>query len=295
VIARLATWLSPPRARALRDGLILAGIVFNVTFLLTWTTNFDWFVDVHAWNAIDLHDLYAGATAGLMTPAAFHYAPVIAWAFLPMSWLSFDGAVIVVTAVNLIVVTIFGRRSAPILLLAFPPVLLELVNGNIHLLLALAIWAGLRWPAAWAFVFLTKVTPGVGVFWFVGRREWRNLAIALGATLGIAAIGTIIAPGQWMDWIRSLVISTGQQIPTAAGPLIVRAPAAVAVAWFAGRTDRAWLVPVACTVAMPTPWIQSTAILTACFPLYWDRARFRRRELDGAAEDAAVAPAASPA
>ena len=28
-------------------------------------------------------------------------------------------------------------------------------------------------PAAWSFVLLTKITPGIGLLWFVVRREWR--------------------------------------------------------------------------------------------------------------------------
>ena len=53
-------------------------------------------------------------------------------------------------------------------------------------------------------------------------------------------------------------------------------PIAAAVVLFAGRTDRAWLVPVGVVIAMPTIWLQSTAILTACFPLWAERARWRR-------------------
>ena len=36
-------------------------------------------------------------------------------------------------------------------LLAFPPVAIELYHGNIHLLIAVAIVLGFRFPAAWAF------------------------------------------------------------------------------------------------------------------------------------------------
>ncbi len=46
--------------------------------------------------------------------------------------------------------------------------------------MAAAIALGFRYPATWAFVLLAKVTPGIGLLWFLVRREWRNLAIALG-------------------------------------------------------------------------------------------------------------------
>ena len=29
----------------------------------------------------------------------------------------------------------------------------------------------MRWPAAWAFVLLTKMTPGIGLLWFAFRRD----------------------------------------------------------------------------------------------------------------------------
>ena len=73
-------------------------------------------------------------------------------------------------------------------LLAFPPVALNLVDGNIHLFLAVAIALGFRYPALWSVVLLTKVTPGVGLLWFAVRREWRSLRIALGVTGAIVAV-----------------------------------------------------------------------------------------------------------
>ena len=58
------------------------------------------------------------------------------------------------------------------ILVAFiPPVLIELQAGNIHLPLALAIGLGLRYPATWVFVLLTKPTLGIGLLWFAVRRE----------------------------------------------------------------------------------------------------------------------------
>jgi len=43
-------------------------------------------------------------------------------------------------------------------------------------LLAVAIAVGFRYPAAWALVLITKVTPGIGLVWFAVRREWCPLA-----------------------------------------------------------------------------------------------------------------------
>jgi Glycosyltransferase family 87 len=279
------------RRRALLHGAIGAGLLFNAIIVFAWGPRLLLWADAGSWWHIDLNNLYGSAEESLLALYAFRMAPVIAWLMLPLTWLPWSVYIPTFLALDVAAVVAMTRRWAPIFLVAFPPILLELINGNIHLFMGLAILVGMRWPAAWAFIFLTKVTPGVGVVWFAARREWRNLAIALGSTLVIAAIGVLIAPQLWIEWVRSLVISSGHEIPTVAGPLILRVPVAAALAWYAGQTDRAWLVPVACVVAMPTPWIQSTAILTASFPLYWERARFRRGHTDQAVDVAPLAAA----
>ncbi len=159
-----------------------------------------------------------------------------------------------------------GRNWLP--LLAFPPILFELSMGNIHLLLAAAIVLAFRWPATWSFVLLTKVTPGVGLLWFGVRREWRPLAVALGATLAIVVVGFVVAPNAWLDWIRSLA-----ETDPSIGPNVISIPlaprlvaAAVLVTWGA-RTDRRWTVVAAATLAVPTLWSHSLAMLVGCVAL----------------------------
>jgi hypothetical protein len=269
--------LTPTQRRAVRDGLIVSGVIFNLTFLIFWTGRFAWFVDTPSWSTIDLSDLYGRAEQSLTEIGAFRMAPVIAWLMYPLTLLPWLAFIVAFTGLNLIAVTVLGRRWALVYLVAFPPVLLEMANGNIHLLMALAIWAGMRWPAAWSFILLTKVTPGIGVLWFAFRREWRNLATAVGATLAIVAVGYVIAPQQWQEWVHSLVLSAqGPQVGTLPS-LWVRLPFAVAIVWYAARTSRAWVVPFACVLAMPTIWLQSTALLLASLALYRDRARFQAK------------------
>ena len=72
------------------------------------------------------------------------------------------------------------------------PVGSEINAGNIQILMALAIVWGFRHPWTWSFVLLTKVTPGIGLLWFVVRREWRNLGIALGATALLAGLSRAV-------------------------------------------------------------------------------------------------------
>ena len=153
-----------------------------------------------------------------------------------------------------------GRLALPLLLLQ--PVVASIALGNIEILIAAAIVAGFRWPAAWSFVLLSKVTPGIGLVWFAVRREWRSLAIALGATALIVAVSFALAPRLWFDWVDVLTKNQGATVslPVLPGPLWLRvAIAALLVAWGA-RTNRRWTVPVGASIAIPVGWFTFLAI-----------------------------------
>ena len=111
--------------------------------------------------------------------------------FAPLGVLPWEVAVALWLGLQLAALWYIGREWA-LALIVFPPVWLDLVYGNINILIAAAVVAGYRYPAAWAFPLLTKVTPGVGALWFLGRREWRSLAIAVGVTALIAAASVLI-------------------------------------------------------------------------------------------------------
>ena len=279
-MTRLATWwqgLQPRQRRAIRDGAIVSGLIFNFVVVFVWGSRLLLWGDAQSWYTIDLNDLYGRAEVSLLEVGAFRLAPVIAWVMYPFTKVPWELWVAGYLALSLAAVAVLGRKWSLVFLLAFPPVLLEMLNGNIHLFMALAIWAGMRWPAAWAFILLTKVTPGVGVLWFGFRREWRNLAIALGTTAAIVVVGYALNPEQWQEWIHSLLVSAnGPQVGTLP-PLWLRLPVAVVIVWYAAWSNRAWVVPFACVVAMPTIWIQSFALLLAAWPLAWDRALIEHR------------------
>ena len=148
-------------------------------------------------------------------------------------------------------------------LLLFQPVIASIALGNVEILIGAAIVAGFRWPAAWAFVLLSKVSPGVGLVWFAVRREWRSLAIALGATAAIAAVSFVLAPGLWFQWADVLLKNrdTAVSLPVLPGPVWLRAAiGAVIVAWGA-RTNRKWTVPVGAAIAVPVGWFTFTVII----------------------------------
>src|SRR6187549_1623082 len=95
------------------------------------------------------------------------------------------------------------------------------------------------------------ITPGIGLLWFALRREWRQLAIALGATAAVVAVSYALMPGAWREWIELLIANQGKGGTWAAIPipLIVRGPIGVLLlVWGAPRNQR-WVVPVAAMLA----------------------------------------------
>jgi len=137
--------------------------------------------------------------------------------------------------------------------------------------LAAAIALGFRYPAAWAFILLTKVTPGIGLLWFAVRREWRPLGIALGATAGLTAVSLVVDGRLWEMWLNGAILRVAQEgvgQPTLPIPLTLRLPAAALLVAWGGLTDRRWTVPAAAAMALPVPWFSGLAILAALPALY---------------------------
>ena len=216
------------------------------------------------WN-VDAFHPYAAPLGEL---GSYTYSPALALLAAPFHLLPY-GVFFVLWDSFLIVNLVWLTRRMALVWMVFLPVPLELFHGNIHLLLATVCVLGFEYPALWAFGLLSKITPGVALLWFLVRREWRSLAIALGATVVFAAVSFVIAPGAWWDWASFL--KTSQD--TGAGsnylfepylpPMWIRAIIAAAVVVWGARTDRRWVVPVAVVIAMPVIWITTPAILAA--------------------------------
>ena len=219
-------------------------------------------LDAIAYWSINPADPYGSAAGNLNAMGSLRYAPPFVLALLPLHALPWPVFVTGWSLVCLAALIYLSGRWA-LALAALYPVAMELSAGNVNLLIGAAVVAGFRWPAAWSFVLLTKVTPGVGLVWFAVRREWRSLGIALGATAAIAAVSWIIAPALWDQWIatmRSMVglEPEGLHLPI---PLPVRLVAALALVAWGARTDRRWTVLVGATLAMPSIWLATLSPL----------------------------------
>lgn len=263
---RVTSW---PYWRAVRDALTLAGILY-ITFV--WLRVAPYAPPVPDYGPMFDARAYWTAWQGGMydTPwgvnAAYSYSPAFAqllWPFTLLPWPVF-AAGWTVAAIG----CLFWMRVP--WMVAFPGVIDDILRGNVHVFMAAAIVLGFRYPGAWAFGLLTKVTPGVGLAWFAARGEWRKLAIAIGVTGGIVGLSMAASWSLWNDWFAFLRVSADhsvgiQLIPL---PLIARVPIGAGIALFAGLTNRAWLVPIAVMVALPNVWTTSTALLAASVALW---------------------------
>lgn len=244
----------------------------------------DYFRDAMAYWRPDLEDLYGGRRVGIMS--TYLYSPAFAQLMSPLGLLPWAVFAALWSALNLgLLVWMVGPYLGALLFLVPGPVGDEISTGNVHLLLAATAVIGFRYPASWSLHLLTKVTPGLGVLWFAGARRWRKLAIALGVTIGIAAVSFALAPSAWFEWLETLQRSStipSDEVAVIPGPLWLRAAVAAGIAVLAGWREIRWLVPVAAFIALPVAWSSGLSILVGSLALTrtsweaWVRSGWRR-------------------
>jgi hypothetical protein len=255
------------RLRAARDGLIISGWLAT-GFALVVVTSIIHSVgyDAYSYWSIDFGDLYGRTMGSNFHLGAFRYAPPIAFLFGPLGALPWWLYLWLWEALMLATIFWLGGRWA-LVLLALPPVALELYHGNIHLLIAAAVALGFSQPWTWSFVLLSKVSPGVGLLWFAVRREWRSLAIALGVTAAISVAAAIVVPDYWREWIDSIFSNLNEpQYFSIPPPAPIRLPLAALLVIWGARTDRPWTVPVGAMLALPIIWPHGLTVALAAIP-----------------------------
>jgi hypothetical protein len=257
-LALRTRFTGPHAVRAIRDGLSIGGVLFLILTMLSEGAGYDFF----AYWSVNPADPYA-VKEGF---GAFHYAPPLVWLVGPLKLVPWPAAYWLWFAF-LCVVLVWLARDWALAWLAFPPVVLELYHGNIHLLLAAALVLSLSHPAAYLFLALSKVTPGVTALWYVVRREWRNLAIALGAATLVVAVAFALAPDPWLAWLTHLSSESNHAPNLIPIPLAARLPFAAFLVIVAARRDRPWLLAPAVVLALPLLWIHGLAVLVAVTPI----------------------------
>jgi hypothetical protein len=263
------------RDRLLRDGYMILAVVFvglRLFAIKPWADS----VDAYAYWTTRAGDFYAAAQTGQI--GAYLYSPAFAQALAPLVWLPVAVFTAFWTAINCAALWwLLGRLALPSLL--FLPIPFEIISGNVHLLYAVAIVAGFRYPVSWALMVLTKVTRGVGILWFLVRREWRAFLLAIGVTAAISAVSFLLDRASWVTWMHLLqtdLSGAGQASFQTLGwyvpvPLLPRLVGAAGLVGFAAWTNRRWLVPVAVVLALPVVWLNGLAVLAAVVPLWRER------------------------
>lgn len=252
-------------------GLAVGWLIFFWIWLVGFQSTFAE-VDAEAYWGFDLATLYRGVQLG--DQDAFLYSPVVAWLFAPFSALPYEVFYALLAALNLaILVWLLGPELGALSLFVLP-VSNEVARGNIHLLLAAAIVVGFRYPASWAWVLLTKVTPGVGLLWFAARQEWRQFTTALAVTGAIVGVAFVISPGLWIRWFQMLSSNVEIIRPSFIEiPVLPRLAAAALLLAVGAWRNRPAIVPVAAMLALPAIWVNSLAMLVAVIPIWRQRYR----------------------
>ncbi len=273
--------------------------------VIVYSTQIQWGYDFSAYwaaaaNVLIGNPIYsAEQLAGTYSPQQqylYLYPPFFAVAMTPFAALFDDyrvanwvwaalGAALVVVAVRLVDRSegITGGRDGWLLVgaaFAFPPVVGELVMGNVHLLvlaLLAGAWVALRRPEAGrsaavaagvliGIATLIKIFPAVLILWFVLRQRWTS-AVAAVAAMAVLAIATLPVIGlqPWLDY-PTVLLNLGPPVdtrdtvapivwlssvvpPTVARLLVVGAGVAI-VAWTSQRRSEAVSFGVAVAVAV---------------------------------------------
>lgn len=259
--------------------LIAISALLLVAVLWAWyVENYHWpmlnGVDNYAyWSAWQDGSLYAPGAR--LAQATYIYSPAFAQLLYPFTLLPWDyfrmlwiAASWVAMAYLLWPLTGALRWAAIILACYF------CLGANADWVVALCLGLGLRYPATWAGLLLTKVTPGIGVVWFAVRREWRNLAIALGTTAGIVLVSAAITPQLWFDWLDALMRSLpysahgsffGLEVPS----LLWRLPAALVLVIVGAVRGWPWVLPASALIAQADIW-GVTVVFFASLPRLYE-------------------------
>lgn len=237
---------------------IALGLGFGVavTSLIAWTQMRGTPVDAWCYYGMDPANPYDPTRCFLYSPPVAQFMTVI------QPLVSFDAFFTILRILETIALALITGPAIGVLLV-IPAVAIELNAANINVLLVGAVLLGFRYPATWAFVILTKLTPGVGLLWFAVRREWRSFGIAAGLTVAIAVLSFALAPWMWHDYVGALAGAPDET------PFKIwwRLPIAALVVIWGARSNHRWAMIVAVFLAMPRWYFLSPVILVGLFPL----------------------------
>jgi Glycosyltransferase family 87 len=247
-----------------RDAMLVLGVLATVA--MWWYYTFGGLglpVDAHYYWAADPAHLYPHPE--LAEGNGYNYSPafeyVVGWGrLLPFA------TFMAIWRAMLLGAVVYLAGPLTLLVLLLVPVASEVNAGNIQILLALAIVLGFRWPGAWSFVLLTKVSPGVGLLWFVVRREWRPLFIVGGMTAALILASLVTHGSQWPGYVALITSGAAPAVSPYYLSLWVRLPPAIVLVVIGARVGWRWTVVAAATLALPVFYIISWSMLIGILP-----------------------------
>lgn len=228
-----------------------------------------WLSVTSGWVGWDAHAYWLAARGDLLYSKsggevdAYLYSPAFAMVIRPLAlleWPLFYGAWIILqsSALLWLLRPLPQKWSIPLFFASVP----ELVNGNIFVLLAACAAIGLARPGLYSFALLTKITPGVGLLWFLGRGHWAALAKAVCVTAAVAGGSYLLAPAEWQAWLEFLLNHRGSA-PDGIIGVGLRFLLAAALVLYAARKNLPWMIAPALVISCPIFDFPVLTLLTA--------------------------------
>ena len=219
-------------------------------------------------------------TATSITPYAYWYPPIVAQvlapitAVVPSAIFSWGWIVLMLGCLWWLA----GRNLLIALAMcAFPPIAVEFVSRNVHLIIAVLLVLGLRRWGGWFSVGAAiKLAPVLGIPYLALRGRLREALVATIFGAALLVVSVALAPDLWRQFIDVLRArgpadaSAFLPVPYAAR-FVVGAVLTVVAARIEPRIGEPLLV-VAVTIALPTLWFTALATLAAVVPLVRDPA-----------------------
>ena len=250
----------------IRVGQVLAGIGLLAFWLWALLVQPDpggkpFGVDAYPYWSVPLADPYSGPEAGL--PGAYLYSPAFLHAITPLRLLPWEWFIGIWIAAELVALAWLVTPLGALAVLAFPPIFSEVLIGNVHVFLAVALVLSIRFPAAWLLALMTKPTLGVVMAYHAARGACRSLGIAVGVAAAVVLVSFAIGPDLWFAWVERIRGAEGRGGLAWTVFLVVRLVLAFGLAWYAGWRRRPAYLPLAAYLALPIPWLEGLALLTA--------------------------------
>ena len=196
---------------------------------------------------------YAGPPPVAQVWAIFHVLPLelvlVAWITFLFGclWYAARGWALPIIVIGLVgIATGIPAISAPLGIILL---------GNVGMLMTAGVVASVRQPGAVAIAALSKVGPAVALLWHAARGNRRALLVGVAATALAFGVSFALSPGAWFDWVGWIARNYGSSpIAELPIPFVARVPLGIAVVLIAGRTGRAWLVPIGAGLCIPADY-----------------------------------------